>query len=60
GQDYTAISGTLSWASGDAQDKYIDVPLLNDSVYEGNEQFSVVLSNATGASLGSPSSAEVT
>ncbi|MDH7503437.1 MAG: Calx-beta domain-containing protein, partial [Verrucomicrobiota bacterium] len=60
GQDYTAVGGTLSWASGDAQDKYIDVPLLNDSVYEGNEQFSVVLSNASGASLGSPATAQVT
>ncbi|NLH73129.1 MAG: hypothetical protein GX456_08765, partial [Verrucomicrobia bacterium] len=60
GQDYTATSGTLSWASGDAQDKYIDVPLLNDTVYEGNEQFSVVLSNASGASLGSPATAQVT
>ncbi|MGC8988819.1 MAG: Calx-beta domain-containing protein, partial [Verrucomicrobiia bacterium] len=60
GSDYTAASGTLSWASGDAEDKVIEVTIANDSVYEGNEEFGVVLSNASGASLGSPATAQVT
>jgi len=60
GQDYTATSGTLSWASGDAQDKVIEISITNDSVYEGDEGFSVELSNVSGASLGSPATAQVT
>ena len=60
GSDYTVTSGTLSWTDGDDADKYIDVPILDDAVYEGDEQFTVTLSGATGATLGSPASATVT
>ncbi len=52
GTDYTAESGTLTWANGDSSVKTITVPWLDASNYSGAKTFSVVLSNATGASLG--------
>jgi uncharacterized delta-60 repeat protein len=51
GSDYTATSGTLTWADGDTDPKLITVPLTNDTVDEPDETFRAVLSNATGASL---------
>jgi hypothetical protein len=60
GSDYTAKSGTLNWSSGDAADKSFDVTILNDGIYEGDETFTVTLSGATGATLGSPTSTTVT
>lgn len=61
GSDYTATSGTLTFAPGELV-KTISVPLLNDSVYEGpNQTFNVALSAPSGgAVLGSPSTAVVT
>lgn len=60
-QDYTATSGTLSWANGDSATKTFSIPLLNDGLFEGNETFSISLSNPTGGiSLGAPASATVT
>jgi hypothetical protein len=61
GSDYTAKTGTLSWGDGDTSAKSFTVNILNDSSYEGNETFTVTLSDPTGgASLGSPSQATVT
>jgi len=51
--DFTATSGVLSWADGDATGRTITVPITNDSAVEANETFAVTLSNPTGdASLG--------
>jgi len=52
GLDFAATSGTLNWASGDTSSKTITVPLLQDSLVEASENFTVVLSNASGATLG--------
>lgn len=61
GQDYTATSGTLTWADGETGVKTFSIPLLNDTLVESNETFSISLSNPTGGlSLGSPTSATVT
>ncbi len=49
GSDYTAKSGTLTWSNGDSADKYFDVVITNDSIYEGNETFTISLSGASGA-----------
>jgi YD repeat-containing protein len=46
--DYTATSGTLNWASGDAADKTFTVPIVNDTLVEGPETIQLVLSNPTG------------
>jgi hypothetical protein len=60
GTDYTAVSQTLNWANGDAANKTCAIPILDDTTYEGTETFTVSLSNVSGASLGTPSSATVT
>jgi hypothetical protein len=59
GQDYTAASGTLSFAAGETS-KSIEVPISSDSLQEGDETLSVNLSNATGAALAAPRAATVT
>ncbi len=61
GSDYTAASGTLSWADGDTAAKTFTVSIINDTLQEGDETVNIALSNATGgASLGTPGSAVLT
>ena len=48
GQDYTAVSQTLSWGSGDGSDRTVVIPILNDSAAEGSETIQLTLSNPTG------------
>ena len=50
GEDYTATSGTLTFAATETL-KTITVPILNDDAYENNESFHVDLTNPTGATL---------
>ena len=60
GSDYTAVSGTLTFSPGVTQ-QTITVPIINDSVVEPNENFTVTLSNpSAGAALGTPATATVT
>jgi hypothetical protein len=59
GTDYSAASGTLSWADGDAAAKSLSVPVSNSTPYSGIRTFNLQLSSASGATLGSPSSATV-
>ncbi|MDO9220261.1 MAG: Calx-beta domain-containing protein, partial [Thiobacillus sp.] len=54
GNDYTAASGTLTFAPGTTS-QTITVPVLNDGVYEGSEAFNVTLSSATNATLATAS-----
>ena len=51
GSDYTAASGTLTFAPGETS-KSISVTIADDDVDEGNETFTVTLSNAVNASIG--------
>jgi ribosomal protein L35AE/L33A len=60
GNDYTAKSGTLTWASRDAASKTITIAIANDTLAESNETLQLRLSAATGASLGSPATATIT
>ncbi len=68
GQDYgsngsaAAPTGTVSWAAGDtATFKTISIPILNDSTPEGDESFTINLSNYVGGlAAGSPASTTVT
>ena len=50
GEDYTATSGTLTFAVGETL-KHVDVPILDDDVDEGDEQFHLRLKNASGAGI---------
>ncbi|NDV61617.1 hypothetical protein G0Q06_04060 [Puniceicoccales bacterium CK1056] len=45
GSDYSAASGSLSWADGDTSDKIITIAILPDALSEGIEDFSVTISN---------------
>src|SRR5213593_3274649 len=58
--DFIYTLGTLTWAAGDASSKTFSVAIIDDSYAEGNESFRVSLSNPTGASLGTLSTATVT
>ena len=50
GEDYTAASGTLTFAPGEAS-KTVEVAVLDDAHDEGEETFVLALSNAAGARL---------
>ena len=57
--DYTATAGTLTLAAGETF-KSITLPIIDDALDEPDENFTITLSNATGAAiLGSPSVAQV-
>ena len=47
GEDYQLVSGTLTFIDGEIS-QTIEVPLLDDATYEGDEAFTVVLSNVQG------------
>ena len=49
--DYITTLGTLSFAAGETS-KTIAIPIVDDVYAEGNETFTIALSNATGAVLG--------
>ncbi|MFN6004196.1 MAG: Calx-beta domain-containing protein, partial [Dolichospermum sp.] len=51
GLDYTATNGTLTFAPG-ATSQVINIPILNDSLNEADETFTLTLSSPTNASLG--------
>ena len=53
GSDYTAASGTLTFEPGQRR-QIISVPVLDDSAEEGDETFTVRLSDARNATLGDP------
>lgn len=60
GVNYVHTAGRLSWASGDSSPKTITVPLIDAAPYSGTKNFYITLSDAYGASTGSPSIATVT
>jgi uncharacterized protein (DUF1800 family) len=60
GSNYTAASGTLQWAAGDATAKTIQITLSNASSFSGAKTFTLALASPTGgAALGSPAKATV-
>ena len=50
GSDYTATTGTLTFAAGETT-KTVAVPVLADSIDDGGETLTFTLSNASGASI---------
>lgn len=60
GSDYTEVSGTLTFASGETR-KDVAIPILDDTAVEGNESFRFVIDNVGGnGSLGAPRTAQIT
>lgn len=60
GSDYTAASGTLTFAPGETT-KTFTIPIIDDNLREPNETVNIILSNPTnGATLGSQSTAVLT
>ena len=51
GADYTAVSGTFTFAPGDKSWKLVNVPILDDNIDDSGEHFFLVLSNPTGGAL---------
>jgi|694.fasta_scaffold10675_14 Ca2+-binding RTX toxin-like protein len=51
GSDYTSTSGTLTFNPG-VTSQVINIPILNDSLNEANETFTLTLSSPTNANLG--------
>jgi hypothetical protein len=60
GSDYTAVSGQLQWAAGETGAKTIEIAIINDSLDEPDESFTLSLASATGAALGTPAAATIT
>lgn len=61
GEDYTAVTQTLTWADGETGEMTVPVPLTDDNRAEDAETFTASLSNATGdIIIGDPSSLTVT
>lgn len=53
GEDYTTVTGRLTWADGDASDQQITVPITADGAAEGPESFAIFLDDLQGgAGLG--------
>lgn len=52
GTDYTAASGTITFAAGDVTETFLVSP-ISDTTNESNETVLVTLANASGASIGS-------
>ena len=50
GSDYTEKTGTLTFAPGDTE-KTLSVPITDDDVEDDGETFTLVLSNASGATI---------
>jgi hypothetical protein len=59
GVDFTATSGTLSFAPGQTS-RTFTVPVLDDDVVDGPKTVGLQLANPSGAGLGTPSTATLT
>jgi aryl-phospho-beta-D-glucosidase BglC (GH1 family) len=60
GSNYTAGTGTLSWAASDASAKTVSIPVSSNPAFSGTKTFTLTLSSvAGGAALGTPMAATV-
>jgi hypothetical protein len=54
------LTGSLTWLAGDGAAKTFSIPIVNDTVAEGPETFTVTLTPLKGAVVASPATATVT
>ncbi|MEK7674727.1 MAG: Calx-beta domain-containing protein, partial [Verrucomicrobiota bacterium] len=59
GSDFTAVSGTLDFASGETN-RTITIPIINNNRFEGNRNFTFYIANPTVGSVIQPGTATVT
>ncbi len=59
GKQFTAETGTVTWAAGDAANKTFTIPILNTTASASTKYFAVRLTAGTGTIIGSPSNANV-
>ncbi|HWB10985.1 MAG TPA: Calx-beta domain-containing protein [Pirellulales bacterium] len=59
GANYTTTAGTLTFNDGDSSET-LTIPIQNDGLADGSKTFQIVLSNPSGADLGSLHNATVT
>lgn len=59
GTDYLTVSGTLSWAAGDADDKSVLVPIRPDSTVESTEALTLSISAPSGAVIAGSTTATI-
>lgn len=60
GEDFTPASGTLEFVADDDREETIEIEILADDVDEGDEEFTVLLTNPTGGISGTSDAATVT
>ena len=60
GEDYTEVSGTLTWEDGDVEDREIRVPVIDDDIVEPDESFDIILEDPIGVIFGSTVGTTVT
>ncbi|WP_166843548.1 autotransporter family protein [Pseudoteredinibacter isoporae] len=52
GADYSSTSTTVSWSAGEGGTKTVNIPIINDNLFEGDETFRAQASNlSSGASF---------
>ncbi|MGE5417066.1 MAG: Calx-beta domain-containing protein [Acidobacteriota bacterium] len=60
GTDYTSRTGTLTFGNGDTE-KTVEIPIIDNSSYQGNRTFKLVISNPSGGGvLSAPQQAVIT
>jgi uncharacterized delta-60 repeat protein len=59
GSDFIGTSGTLHWGNGDVSNRVITVDLIDDSLSESPEEFSLHLSDVTGGARLAASQASI-
>ncbi|MGE5543534.1 MAG: Calx-beta domain-containing protein, partial [Bacillota bacterium] len=59
GSDYSTVAGTVYFAAGQTQATF-SIPIIDDTVYEGDETVNLTLSGFSGASAGTPHNAVLT
>ena len=57
GGDYTGITDpvyVVQWAQGEVGDKFVPLTILDDAIFEVDEQITATIANATGAQIQTP------
>ncbi|MEG4970296.1 Calx-beta domain-containing protein, partial [Microcoleus sp. B6-A1] len=58
--DYTGTVIAVNFADGDNTPKVVNLPIINDTLFEGNETINLTLESPTGATIGTQSTAVTT